>query len=253
MKILIAEDEPLASERLVRLLKGCAPEAVVMAQTDSVSETVSFLKAGNIPDLLLLDIQLADGKSFSILEQTNTDIPIIFTTAYDEYALKAFKYHSVDYLLKPIQQNELKAALDKFKRTKDLKNSLTPDIAALKKTLEEFNKKYKQRFVAKAGNKLIFIEAADVAFFYADGKTVYAIAKPNGKKLLLDSTLDELENFLDPLLFFRISRKFIVAASSITEARGNISNMEVKLSVVTDLELTVSRERATSFKQWLDQ
>ncbi|MCZ8216804.1 MAG: response regulator, partial [Cyclobacteriaceae bacterium] len=147
MKILIAEDEPLASERLVRLLQGCAPEAIVMAQTDSVSETVLFLKAGHAPDLLLLDIQLADGKSFSILEQTNTDIPIIFTTAYDEYALKAFKYHSVDYLLKPIQQNELKAALDKFKRTKDLKNSLTPDIAALKKTLEEFNKKYKQRFV----------------------------------------------------------------------------------------------------------
>lgn len=253
MKILIAEDEPLAIERLVRLLHLCADNFSIIAQTDSVSETVSFLKEGNEPDLLLLDIQLADGKSFSILEQTKTDIPVIFTTAFDEYALKAFKFHSIDYLLKPIQQNELKAALDKFNRTRESKKGASLDILGLKNTLEELNRKYKQRFVAKAGNKLVFIEATGIAFFYAEGKMVYAVAKADGRKLLLDSTLDELENLLDPLLFFRISRKFIVAATAITEVKGNVSNMEVRPSINTDLELIVSRERAAQFKQWLDQ
>ncbi|GCC51049.1 DNA-binding response regulator [Chryseotalea sanaruensis] len=253
MKILIAEDEPLASERLVRLLHLCADDFTILAQTDSVSETVSFLNEGNDPDLLLLDIQLADGKSFSILEQTKTDIPIIFTTAFDEYALKAFKFHSIDYLLKPIQQSELKAALEKFRRTKESKTNASIDILSLKKTLDDLNKKYKYRFVAKAGNKLVFIESTQVAFFYVEGKMVYAVAKTDGKKLLLDSTLDEVENLLDPLLFFRISRKFIVAASAISEVKGNVANMEVKPSVTTDMELTVSRERAAQFKQWLDQ
>ncbi len=253
MKILIAEDEPLASERLVRLLHLCADDFTILAQTDSVSETVSLLNNGNQPDLLLLDIQLADGKSFSILEQTKTEIPVIFTTAFDEYALKAFKFHSIDYLLKPIQQNELKAALEKFNKTKKSESATSIDIVSLKRTLDELNKKYKHRFVAKAGNKLLFIEAPEVAFFYAEGKMVYAVAKADGKKLLLDATLDEIENLLDPLLFFRISRKFIVAASTITEVKGNVSNMEVKPSVATDLELTVSRERAAQFKLWLDQ
>ncbi len=253
MKILIAEDEPLASERLIRLLGACVDDFTVFAQTDSISETVSFLKENNKPDLLLLDIQLADGKSFSILEQTKTDIPVIFTTAYDEYALKAFKFHSVDYLLKPIQQSELKAAIEKFKRTKDTSTNNSVDIHLLKATIDKLGKKYKQRFVAKAGNKLVFLESSEAALFYADGKTVYVIAKGDGKKLLLDATLDELEHLLDPLLFFRISRKFIVAASAITEVKGTVSNMEVKLSVNTGMELSVSRERAAQFKQWLDQ
>lgn len=253
MKILIAEDEPLASERLVRLLNLCDDNFTIMAQTDTVSETVSFLREGNQPDLLLLDIQLADGKSFSILEQTKTDIPVIFTTAFDEYALKAFKFHSIDYLLKPIQQNELKAAIEKLKRTKESNTGGVVDISLLKKTLEGLNKKFKHRFVAKAGNKLVFIESTEAALFYADGKMVYVVSKGDGKKLLLDFTLDEIESLLDPLLFFRISRKYIVAAGSISEVKGTIANMEVKLLVNVGLALTVSRERATLFKQWLDQ
>ncbi len=254
MNILIAEDEPLAAERLAALVKQCNAAATIIAQTDTVSDTIDCIKKELIKiDLLLLDIQLADGKSFRVLEQTKTTIPIIFTTAFDQYAIQAFKFHSIDYLLKPIQQHELQAAFDKLKKMQQPQTVSMQHVAALQKSFEEFSRRYKQRFVAKTGNKLIFIETQDIAYFFADGKTVYAVSTKDGKKHIIDHSLEELENLVGPAQFFRISRKCVVKLTSIAEIRGTHANMEVKLTSPVDQSLTVSRERTTEFKRWLNQ
>ncbi|MCZ8353646.1 MAG: LytTR family DNA-binding domain-containing protein [Cyclobacteriaceae bacterium] len=250
MNILIAEDEPLAAERLSQLVQQCLPEAKLVAITDSVSDTIDAMQ-NSMPDLLLLDIQLADGKSFRVLEETKTELPVIFTTAYDEYAIQAFQYHSIDYLLKPINKEKLSQALDKYRRLG--KSQSNNEIGLLKKTLESFNKKYKQRFLVKMGQRLVFIETEKIANFYADGKTVYLIPFQENKKYIADYTLEELEQQLPPDLFFRINRKHIINIKSITEVKGNNANLEIKTANPVVQTLVVSRDRATAFKQWLDQ
>jgi DNA-binding LytR/AlgR family response regulator len=253
MTIVIAEDEPLAAERLQALVKQTEPNAIVVAMLDSVEETVNYLQTNPAPDLLLLDIQLADGKSFRVLEQTKTTIPVIFTTAFDQYAIQAFKFHSIDYLLKPIQQHELEAAFGKLKKLHQAQTLSLQHVAALRQSFEEFSRRYKQRFVAKTGNKLVFVDIQDVAYFFADGKTVYVVSAKDGKKHIIDHSLEELENLVDPTQFFRISRKFVVKLTSISEIKGTHANMEVKLTTPANQTLSVSRERATEFKRWLNQ
>lgn len=254
MNILIAEDEPLAAERLAALVKRCDADASIVAQTDTVSETIDYLTQGSVKiDLLLLDIQLADGKSFRVLEQTKTTIPIIFTTAFDQYAIQAFKFHSIDYLLKPIQQHELEAAFGKLKKLHQAQTLSMQHVVALRQSFEEFSKRYKQRFVVKTGKKLLFIETHDVAYFFADGKTVYVVSAKDGKKHIIDHSLEELENIIESSQFFRISRKCVVKLTSIAEIRGTHANMEVRLTSPVDQTLSVSRERTTDFKRWLNQ
>lgn len=254
MNILIAEDEPLAAERLTNMLHACDATIKVIAQTDSVQETIQLLANPPEPiDLLLLDIQLADGKSFRILEESKTNIPTIFTTAFDQYAIQAFKFHSIDYLLKPIQKGDLINALEKFKKLNDKTVPVKEEIAQLRFSIEQLSKQYKQRFLVKAGTKLLFIDAIDAAYFFADGKTVYLQSLKDGRKHIVDNTLDQLEGMLDPDNFFRISRKFIVNLKSIIEIRGTNANLEMKLASTTSHELIVSRERATAFKQWLNR
>jgi DNA-binding LytR/AlgR family response regulator len=250
MNILIAEDEPLAAERLALLVQQCIPNVTVLATTDSVSETVETLK-NTTPDLLFLDIQLADGKSFRILEETKSTLPVIFTTAYDEYAIQAFQYHSIDYLLKPVNKEKLSKALQKFS---SLKQGVgTSEIAELKKTLETLGKKYKQRFLVKTGTKLVFIDTTEIALFYADGKTVYLLPVKENKIYIADYTLEQLEEQLPPDLFFRTSRKHIVCLKAIAEVKGTNANLEIRTKEPQAQTLVVSRDRATAFKQWLDQ
>jgi DNA-binding LytR/AlgR family response regulator len=254
MRVLIVEDEPLAAERLQYLLKSCEPDVQIIDQLDSIEDTVSFFRAKNKVDLLLLDIQLADGKSFEIFSKVEIDTPIIFTTAYDEYAIQAFKVRSIDYLLKPIQQSDLQQALDKFKKVTSFALLTTDDIASLRALLSENKKTFKERFVIKSGNKLQYKPTSEVAYFFADGKTNYLVSKKENRKYLIDHTLEELESTLDPKLFFRISRKFILSIDSIAEVKGLISTkLEVKLNQPNEHDLSVSRDRAQAFKNWLNQ
>jgi DNA-binding LytR/AlgR family response regulator len=254
MNVVIAEDEPLATERLAALLKECEPSLQITEQVDTVDGLVQFYKQGNTTDLLLLDIQLADGKSFEAFQKINISTPIIFTTAYDQYAIQAFRHFSVDYLLKPIQKEDLCRALNKFQQLSKPVSINSAAFEALNKLLQKNTTNYRERFIIKAGNKLQFKSTQEVAYFYADGKSTYLVSKKENRKYLIEHTLEELEAALNPNLFFRISRKFILHVESIAEVKGLMSTrMEVKLNQPCDQELLVSRERSKSFKNWLDR
>lgn len=252
MRVLIVEDEVLAAERLASLLKQCAPDAEVVDQFDSVEDTVRFFRSGNAVDLLLLDIQLADGKSFEIFDKANIDVPVIFTTAYDQYALHAFRFLSIDYLLKPVSEDHLCSALEKLRKLGSDERVQAGEIRALRELILSTRREYRERFLIKTGNKLLFKVVEDVAYFYADGKVVYLVTR-DSRRFMVDHTLEELEQTLDPSKFFRISRKAIVGISSIAEVRGMISGrLEIRLSQTADQPLEVSRERASTFKKWLN-
>ena len=253
MKVLIAEDEPLAAERLTDLLKECDPSLEIAEHVDSVEEVVRIFATPNSIDLLLLDIQLADGKSFEAFDKVQIDKPIIFTTAYNQYAMQAFKHFSIDYLLKPVKKTELQNALDKFRRITS--KSIQPEqIALLKEALKQSNTTYKERFLLKSGNKLQFKPANEVAYFFADGKVAFLVTKKDNRKFMIDHTLEELETLLDPVNFFRISRKFIISIDAIAEVKGLISSrLEIKLNQACEHDLTISRERVHAFKNWLDR
>jgi DNA-binding LytR/AlgR family response regulator len=254
MNVLIVEDEILAAERIQSLLKECAPDAVVLDQMDSVEDTVAFFRSGKTVDLLLLDIQLADGKSFEIFDKVNIESPVIFTTAYDQYAIHAFKFHSIDYLLKPVQREDLQQALNKLKRLSTPKILEQREIHLLKDLLTKTSKTYKERFMIKAGNKLQYKLTSDVAYFFAEGKEAYLVTKKENRKYLIDQTLEELDHVLNPTNFFRISRKYIVNVDSILEVKGLISTrLELKLNQACEHDLSVSRDRAHDFKNWLDR
>lgn len=254
MNVLIAEDEALAAERLQELLISCAPDSIVRAQVDSVADAVAFLKSSKDIDLLLLDIQLADGKSFEIFEKVDIDIPVIFTTAYDHYAIMAFKFHSIDYLLKPIQKEDLQKALLKMKKLAIGKGPGTIDVIALRELLDKSRKSFKERFMIKVGNRLQYKPTSEIAYFFAEGKEAFLVTTNENRKYLIENTLEELEKLLDPNEFFRISRKFILKLDCIRELKGQISTkLEVKLSQNCEFELVVSRERAQEFKKWLDR
>jgi DNA-binding LytR/AlgR family response regulator len=253
MKALVVEDEALAAERLVVLVQAIDPSIEVTAQLDTITDTVQYLKTNEAPDVIFLDIQLADGKSFEIFERVSVEAPIIFTTAYDQFTLKAFKFNSIDYLLKPVQPEDLRVALDKLKRLKR-KGLNANELEALKEIIKQKTQPFKQRLVIKAGNKIQFRNADEVAYFFADGKEAYLVTGKDNRKYLIGYTLEELENILNPAEFFRISRKFIVRADAITEVKGLMSTkLEIKLNQPSEHELVVSRERAAEFKKWLDQ
>jgi DNA-binding LytR/AlgR family response regulator len=250
MNVLIAEDEPLDAQRLSQLLRECEPSLTVSEQVDTVEGLVHFYQSERPVDLLLLDIQLADGLCFDAFQRTSIKTPIIFTTNHEQYAIQAFRhYNSIDYLLKPIQKRELSYALNKFK---NISRAVTIGAEELRMLLQK-SKSYKERFIIKAGNKLQFKQAREVAYFFADGKVCYLVTKKENRKHLIDHTLEELESSLDPTQFFRISRKFIVHIESVGEVKGLISSkLEVKLNQPCEHELSVSRDRSVAFKDWLD-
>lgn len=255
MNALIIEDEVEAAERLTNLLHECDPTINVVQRIDSVHDVINYFSSGKQADLVFMDIQLADGKSFEIFDKITIDSPIIFTTAYDQYALQAFKHYSIDYLLKPIRSEDLSMAIEKLKKVHQpgLKLSDT-DILALKELIQQSTTRYKQRLLIKSGNKLQYKPVESIAYFFADGKIVYLVGKGDGKRAIIDHTLEELEEMLNPQFFFRISRKYIVHFESVVEVKGLISSkLEVRLNQPCEHELTVSRERMHDFKAWLDR
>lgn len=249
MKVIIVEDEKLATERLQTLLKTYDSSIEIIACLESIEDTVHYLKNHSHPDLLLLDIHLSDGHSFEIFKQVSYIRPIIFTTAYDEYALDAFKMLSIDYILKPVSGEALATALNKFK-SMSLSFSAT-DLSRVSQGWKD--QRYKKRFLGKIGQRLFFIDADEVAFFQADNKIVY-LADKEGNRYIIDHTMERLEEQLDPQHFFRLNRKFIVNISAIQQVKPYYNN-RLRLSVKganQQEEMVISRERVADFKIWAD-
>ena len=252
MKVLIIEDEKPAARRLQQLMEQERPQAVILGFIDSVGKAVQWLQDNPWPDLLFLDIQLADGLSFDIFREVEVQSPVIFTTAYDQYALKAFKLNSIDYLLKPVDPEELSQALGKFDR---LFGKVPPiDKNALESLMQAFQvPEYKQRFIVKIGQQLTYILVADVRYFYSQDGLLFA-GMADKKRHALDYTLDQLENLLNPKDFFRLNRKAIIHINAIHKVAPYFnSRLIVELRPKPDFEVVVSRDRVNDFKNWLDR
>jgi DNA-binding LytR/AlgR family response regulator len=249
MNCLIVEDEKVAAERLVGLIKKYDPSIDISEIVQSVKNAVLWLNTHQAPELIFMDIQLADGLSFEIYEQTIVKTPVIFTTAYDEYALKAFKVNSIDYLLKPIDQHELNNAIDKFKASnkhKEIPAQVFDNI------LNSLTKNYKNKFVLKVGEHIKVFTLEDVQCFYSMEKYTF-LQNNSGRDYAINYTLDQLEDLLDPAQFFRINRKFIVSFSAISDIISySNSRLKVKLNSNESDDLIVSREKVQEFKKWLE-
>lgn len=253
MKILIIEDEELAAKRMIQLVLDLEPEAEIFGPLDTVVSSVAHLKTRPGYDLIFLDIQLADGRSFSIFESVKVDTPVIFTTAYDEFALKAFDLNSIDYLLKPVNRDKLQAALEKYKKLKvyfgdqinqrlyEMLNSIRPPEV----------RTFKDRFLVSRADTLIPVKAKEIACFYAEDKAVL-MQCIDGKKHVIPHTLDELEEKLDPKLFFRASRQCIIALHAIIRI-SNYFGFKLKIEIQPDpgMDIIISRARVSEFKQWM--
>jgi two-component system, LytTR family, response regulator len=254
MKILIVEDEKLSADRLAQLVKKIEPGVEILGQIDSVKRAVDWLANEPAPDLLFLDIQLADGLSFDIFEKIEVSAPVIFTTAYDEYAIKAFKVNSVDYLLKPIDEEELQTALQKFSSLR--KSPASPVVLPLDKLenlLAGLTKSYKERFIIKVGDHLKAVEVAEIDHFVSQEKATFVQSR-EGKRFIIDFTLDQAESLVDPSIFFRINRKYLVSFKSIKDiiAWSN-SRLRLVLHNSDDSDVVVAREKVNAFKMWLDR
>jgi two-component system LytT family response regulator len=231
----------------------------IVGMLDSIKNSIAWFKANPQPDLAFMDIQLADGLSFEIFDQIKISCPVIFTTAFDEYALRAFKVNSIDYLLKPVDSEELKLALDKYQHLHPSNNengiiqSTNLSTPVMDKVLQMLTKSYKNRFLVSAGEHIKTIPVDQINFFYSMGKATYLNSSEN-KEYDIDYTLEELEVLLNPAYFFRINRKFIIAMKSIKDIVG-YTNSRLKLRLInsTDEDIIVSREKVTAFKGWLDQ
>jgi DNA-binding LytR/AlgR family response regulator len=251
LKVLIIEDEAPAARRLAQLIKECKPNAEIVEQIDSVEGAIEWCGNNPLPDLAFMDIQLADGLSFEIFEAVEVKCPVIFTTAYDEYAIKAFKVNSIDYLLKPVDKNELLNAFEKYDELKT-NNTPTIDITEIVKT---FNKQqnFKTRFLVKQGQRLIPVDAERIAYFFAEDKLVFMVTEDN-HKYIVDYTLEQLEGELDPQHFFRANRKIITSMKAVKDIHLSF-NGKLKIYLNPDLkkgeDIFVSRERASEFKNWI--
>lgn len=250
-KIIIIEDEKPAARLLQRKLEKLGLH--VSQLLHSVEEAITWFGNNQHPDLIFLDIQLSDGLSFEIFEQINITSSIIFTTAYDEYALRAFKLNSIDYLLKPIDEDELETAITKFRNQFQKNNTMASfDFEAIKNMLvNPLVKEYKKRFTIKMGQQLKMITIDEVECFYSENKGTYLHTLDN-RNYLLDTTLEQLENELNPKEFYRVSRKFIIPLKSIKEIQlYSNSRLKVILPTYKDDEVIVARERVNDFKEWL--
>lgn len=249
MRVLVVEDERLAAERLTTLLANYDPAVEVTACLESVEETVHYLKNHVQPDLLLMDIHLSDGRSFDIFNKLHFTSPVVFTTAYDKYALEAFKMFSIDYILKPVTAEALAAALNKYK---NMAASFTlPDYGKLVPAITTHT--VKKRFTGKVGTRLFFIDTEEIAFFKADNKIVHLVCK-KGNRYVVDHTMEKLEELLDRKYFFRMNRRYIVSIGAIEQVKPYFNSrlkLQVKGATQQD-EMIISRERITEFKQWAD-
>ncbi len=253
MKVLIVEDEAPAFRRLQKILEEIDPQIEIVEVLDSVEESVKWFGIQNAPDLVFMDIQLSDGLSFEIFDSIKINRPVIFTTAFDEYMLRAFKVNSIDYLLKPIKKEELKASLFKYEQMKNAFGSQheLPDLNALISQIRLDDKKYKTRFLVKKGDELISVETSEIAYFQTRHGVVHMITFSE-RTHIMDFNLDELMHQLDPGQFYRLNRQFIVHFPAIKKVhKYHKGKLLVELQHPTEEALTVSSEKATDFKNWL--
>ncbi len=250
MNIIIIEDEKPAARLLQRKVEKLGLQVHTMLH--SVEEALQWFQTHPHPDLIFLDIQLSDGLSFEIFEQIDIQSAVIFTTAYDEYALKAFKLNSIDYLLKPIDEDDLEVALNKYRQRNPEPQQLALDFETIKRMLvNPVDKSYKKRFTVKIGQQLKVIPIEEVECFYSENKGTYVHTTDN-RDYLLDQTLEQLETELDPKDFYRVSRKFIIPMRAIKEiVLYSNSRLKVVLPTYKGDEVIVSRERVSDFKEWI--
>lgn len=253
MQILIIEDEQPAAKQLAKLVRQLRPKAQLLPALDSIESVVDFLSGTpTLPDLIFMDIQLADGLSFDIFQQVEVRAPVIFTTAFDQYTLRAFKVNSVDYLLKPIEPEEMEAALVKYENLYQQSTVLSPAVLhQLKSALTQ--PAYKERFLIKIGQQYQYIRIEDIRYFFSEDSLVYAVTEEN-KKHLMDFSLEQLEQVIPPQAFFRINRKIILHLDAIHKIHTYF-NGRLKLDLLPrpGLEAIVSRDRVADFKSWLDR
>ena len=249
IKILIIEDEEPAAERLAKMLLDIDPNIIVVGNTVSVKSSVKWFKENPIPDLILMDINLSDGHSFDIFKEVEISAPIVFITAYDQYAIDAFKLNSIDYILKPIKKDELRNALDKFKR---MGNIQVQHMTSLLNTIKSNqDKEFQKRIVIRYGDTIKMIEIADIAYFYTEEKINF-LCTNGDTRMPIDQNLDELEEILDPKIYFRINRQFIINISAIEKMlTWSKSRVKIILKPASEHETIVSTERSSHFKDWL--
>lgn len=250
MNAIIIEDEKLSAEHLANLLKRIDISINVIATFDSVKKSVEAFQKGINGDVVFVDVHLADGLSFDIFSKIQIDTPVIFTTAFDEYAIKAFKLNSVDYLLKPIGADDLRVAIDKLKKFNQRHTSIIKEIAS---AYQNFNKQYKNRFMVKMGDSIVSIKTEDVLHFIAeDGITLMVTMM--GKRYAVDYTLDQLEGLVSPNLFFRINRKVLISINAVQKVSSYFnSRLKINSELLEDESAIISRERVNEFKAWLDK
>ena len=253
MDILIIEDELLAAERMQMLVKNYDPSINIIGILESVEEAVEWLRTKKQPDLLLVDIQLADGHSFEIFKKVQIDKPIIFTTAYDQYALDAFQLLSIDYVLKPVTAEALSNAFAKYKSLTQKPAAVNNYADVLQYVKENLSSKYKNRFLGKVGQRTYFIQVQDVAYFTADNKIVHLVAR-DGKRYVKNATMEKLEQILDPKNFFRVNRKIIIHIDAIEQIKPYDNNRLIIMvkGIPAAEEIIISREKVAEFKIWMD-
>lgn len=250
MRVLLVEDELPASKRLKSLVESLEPTWQIVDITDEILSTVQWLKNNPAPDLIFMDIHLADGFSFAIFDEIEIKSKVIFVTAYDQYALKAFQVNGLDYLLKPIKEEELIRSIDRFKK------AITPDdfdLRELSALIQRKEKAYKERFLIKTGEQLNFVQVGEIAYFVSESSYSFVVTK-SGNRYILDATMDQIESDLNPDHFFRINRGQIVGVNSIQKISSHVNNrLKLDLEPVEIETSVVSRKRVAQFKEWLNR
>jgi len=251
MKVVVIEDEEAAATRLIKILKEIDPGMEVLVNLESIEKSLEWFASNKTADLIFADIQLADGPSFEIFGRIQSPAPVIFVTAYDNFAIQAFKFNGIDYLLKPVKKTDVELALSKYKSLRGREQSHAVDYQEILSVLTGKKNAFQKRLIVRIGQSIRTIEIADVAYFYTEEKIAFACTQ-DAKRLPLDFTLDELEHILDPSLFFRINRQFIIYIKAIDNMFSySKSRIKIILKPPIDTETIVSAERSADFKEWL--
>jgi len=251
MKVVIIEDEELAARRLESLIKECDPDTEEIAKLESVEDSIEWFRGHPSPDLIFLDIHLEDDLSFAIFEKVKVDSPIIFTTAFDEYAIRAFKLRSIDYLLKPIVQEELARSLEKYREFTSAKKQ--PDMESLFRLISSGATTFKERFSVTVGQKIKTYPISEIAWFYSEEGITFMVVNDN-RQFPIDYSLDELTEQLNPKEFFRVNRQFLIKLPAIKNVHiYPKSRLKIELAPPSTKEIFVSRDKVTRFKEWLGE
>lgn len=252
MRVLIVEDESMAAKRLTKLLKELNPETEILATLDSVKRASKWLEE-NTADLLFFDIQLADGLSFEIFEKIQVQTPIIFTTAFDEYAIKAFKLNSIDYLLKPIDPEELGNALRQYEELHAKEANIGVNMTMIEQAMQMMTKQHKERFVVKIGEHIHTVPTAETAYFFSQEKATY-LQTVEKNRFIIDYTLEQVEQLVDPKRFYRINRKYLISLDAVKDiVTYSNSRLRIILNQSEEMDAIVSRDKVQDFKKWLDR